>query len=402
MKGKHILLGITGGIAAYKSASLCRLLIKSGATVQVIMSQAATEFITPLTLETLSGRPVQLEMFNRPHHKVAHIELGDHADLLIVAPATADYLARAAGGRASDLISAVTLAYTGPVLAAPAMNTNMWNNPATRRNMEILTGRHGWTMVSPESGDLACGWVGPGRMAEPETIVERARDFFDADLGGRHIIVTAGPTIEDIDPVRFISNRSSGKMGYAIAKAAAQRGAEVTLVFGPNPQPTLPSVRSVPIRSARQMYEAVHDVAPDADAVIMAAAVADYRPQSYSSQKMKKQRGETDRSLTLVQNPDILKSLADRFGDEKRPLRVGFALETDALHRRAQEKLAQKGAHLIVANLAEDGLEGDSNRALILDDGGGAIDTGVISKQALAEKILDKIRDYVIISEVRK
>lgn len=402
MKGRHILLGITGGIAAYKAVPLCRLLIKAGATVQVIMSRAATEFITPLTLETLSGRPVQLEMFNRPQHKVAHVDLADNADLFIIAPATADYLARAANGRASDLISAVTLAYSGLVLAAPAMNTNMWNNPATKRNMRTLTELHGWKTVLPESGDLACGWVGPGRMAEPETIVDKAKSLFSADLEGQHILVTAGPTVEDIDPVRFISNRSSGKMGYAIAEEAARRGASVTLITGPVQLPKPPFVHQIPVRSALEMSEAVHQAAPQADVIIMAAAVADFRPDSYSHQKMKKERNETERTLCLVQNPDILKSLADRFGGAKKPLLVGFALETDDLLQGAGEKLATKGAHLIVANLAKDGLERNDNHAIILDDHGQTVDTGLVSKPKLATKILDTVRDYAMMRDVKK
>jgi phosphopantothenoylcysteine decarboxylase / phosphopantothenate---cysteine ligase len=391
MRNRQILLGVTGGIAAYKSAELCRLLIKSGATVQVIMSEAACRFITPLTLETLSGRPVQVKMFERPNQKVAHIDLAETADLFIIAPATADYLARSAAGRAEDLISAVTLAFDGPILAAPAMNSNMWRNPATQRNIRTLVSEHGWQLVSPETGELACGWTGPGRMAEPAVILTRAAACFKGDLKDKHILVTAGPTVEDIDPVRFLSNRSTGRMGYAVAGAARARGAEVSLVSGPTPLSAPAGVRPVFVRSALEMEAEVNRLAERSDAIVMAAAVADFRPVERSEEKMKKARDEQTRSLSLVRNPDILAGLGRRFADQGSPVLVGFALETGELISRAEEKLKTKRANLIVANLAKDGFGGDDNRVLLLDDQGNKIDTGILSKDALADLILDEI-----------
>ncbi len=391
MKDKLILLGITGGIAAYKSAELCRLFVKAGAAVQVVMSESACEFITPLTLETLSGRPVHVRMFDRPTSKVTHIDVGAEADLLVIAPATADYLARSASGRASDLISAVTLAFDGPVLAAPAMNTNMWRNPATQRNIETLERRHGWRMVSPGTGELACGWTGPGRMAEPREIFEATAAVFQRDLDGKNIVVTAGPTVEDIDPVRYLSNRSSGKMGYAIAREAAARGASVTLISGPTALPCPPHVSRIDIRSARELESALSKAAGSSDAVIMAAAVADFRPDIESREKLKKQANAPQRTLTLVQNPDILKGLGERFGKSGKPLLVGFALETSDLVEAATKKLASKGANIIVGNLAADGIGGDTNSAVIVDDTGGRENTGSLSKTELAKRILDKV-----------
>ena len=395
MEGKHILLGVTGGIAAYKSAELCRRFIKAGAVVQVIMSEAACRFITPLTLETLSGHPVQVAMFDRNTPDVVHIELADNADLFVIAPATADYLARAATGRAEDLISAVTLAFDGPILAAPAMNTNMWNNPATKRNLCTLETEHGWRMVAPESGELACGWTGPGRMAEPETIFRAVKDCFNTDLNGIAILVTAGPTVEDIDPVRYLSNRSTGKMGYAVARAAASRGADVTLISGPTTLASPAGVRCIDVRSALEMETAVQEAAAGSDAVIMAAAVADFRPERVLSHKEKKTATEMTRTLTLVRNPDILAGLGKRFDGQPKPVLVGFALETDDLAKNAAVKLQEKKADLIVANLASDGFGGDDNRALILDKEGTLTDTGAVTKTALSHRILDIIKERI-------
>jgi phosphopantothenoylcysteine decarboxylase / phosphopantothenate---cysteine ligase len=390
LKNKEILLGITGGIAAYKSAELTRLFIKAGAHVQVVMSQAACEFITPLTLETLSNRPVHSKMFGRGTRGVEHIELAtDGTEVFVIAPATADFLARSAQGRASDLISAVTLAFKNPVLVAPAMNTNMWENPATVRNLATLKQEHGWHFVSPGSGELACGWSGPGRMAEPSEILAATESLFNKDLSGRSIIVTAGPTVEDIDPVRFLSNRSSGKMGYAIAHAAAVRGADVTLVTGPTALPSLEGLNCVPVRSALEMEAAVEKHAKNSDAIIMAAAVADFRPATVANHKLKKQKGETDRSIKLVRNPDILAGLGSKFKDSALPILVGFALETENLASSARAKLSAKGASLVVANLAEHGFAGENNQALLVDDRGLEEETGRLTKHELAMRILD-------------
>jgi phosphopantothenoylcysteine decarboxylase/phosphopantothenate--cysteine ligase len=388
---RQILLGITGGIAAYKSAELCRLFVKAGAEVQVVMSRAACEFITPLTLETLSGRPVPVEMFERRVGKVQHIDLAGGAEIMVVAPATADYLARAAQGRASDLISAVTLAFDGPIVAAPAMNTGMWNNPATRRNIETLSQLHGWQFAQPGTGDLACGWSGPGRMAEPAEILAAVAGTLRHDLAGRRIMVTAGPTVEDLDPVRFLGNRSTGRTGYAIAEAAARRGAEVILVSGPTALAPPAGVELVPVRSAIEMEQAVAPRAADCDGIVMTAAVADYRPAERSEHKLKKGAPDERRVLELVRNPDILAGLGQRFADGGGPVLVGFALETRDLEAAARRKLDSKGANLIVANLAADGFGGDDTRAVILGDDGSATETGPISKRALADAILDQL-----------
>ena len=394
MNGRKILLGITGGIAAYKSAHLCRLLVKDGGDVRVIMSESACEFITPLTMETLSGKPVPVKMFGRTAGPLEHIDLPAKADIMIIAPATADYLARCAAGRACDLISSVTLAFTGPVLFAPAMNTNMWNNPATQRNVLTLTEKHGWHIVQPSSGDLACGWTGPGRMAEPEEILDAARALFRRDLHGHRVLVTAGPTVEDLDPVRFLSNRSTGRMGYAIAIAAARRGADVVLVSGPTSLPCPFGVQRVDVRSALEMERAVKEEAGSCDAVIMSAAVADYRPKEVMEQKIKKEHEGDTRVLQLVRNPDILADQGARFAKRSRPVLVGFALETQNIVDSAREKLSRKGAHIIVANLASDGLGGDDTRATIVDDKERTFDTGPLTKIELADKILDLVLEY--------
>ena len=394
MKNRKILLGITGGIAAYKSAHLCRLFVKDGADVRVVMSEAACEFITPLTMETLCGKPVPVKMFGRTAGPLEHIDLPDEAEIMVVAPATADYLARCAAGRACDLISSVTLAFTGPVLFAPAMNTNMWNNPATARNVLTLTEEHGWHIVQPPSGDLACGWTGPGRMAEPQEILDAARALFRRDLHEHRVLVTAGPTVEDLDPVRFLSNRSTGRMGYAIAFAAARRGADVILVSGPTALPCPAGVQRVDVRSALEMENAVNEEAGACDAVIMSAAVADYRPEQVMEHKIKKEHEGDTRVLQLVRNPDILAGLSARFAKKNRPVLVGFALETQDVIESARAKLRRKGAHIIVANLAADGLGGDDTRATIVDDQERMFDTGPLTKIKLADKILDQVLEY--------
>lgn len=390
MNGKKILLGITGGIAAYKSAELCRLFVKAGASVQVVMTRAACEFITPLTLSTLSGNKVHTEMFESGGGGVRHIEDGAAADLLVIAPCTADFLARAAGGRAEDLLSAVTLAFDGTVLAAPAMNSNMWKNPAVQRNRKLLEDTHGWRMAAPGIGELACGWTGPGRMAEPSEIFEAAAACFHQDWEGKHVLVTAGPTVEDMDPVRFISNRSSGKMGYAVAAAAAERGATVTLISGPVALPCPRGVTRVFVRSALEMEQAVATIADTCDVIVMAAAVADFRPAKTAAQKMKKAAGETERTVQLVANPDILKGLGERFRGRERPLLVGFAVETENLLEAAKKKLSEKGAAMIVANLAADGFEGDDNKVLVVEKDGYQ-SLGPLSKAALGRALIERI-----------
>lgn len=391
MHGRRILLGVTGGIAAYKAAELCRVLVRAGADVRVVMSEAACEFISPLTMETLSGKPVPVRMFGRTAGALEHVDVASEAELMVVAPATADYLARCASGRASDLISSVTLAFAGPVIAAPAMNVNMWNNPATRRNVALLEREHGWRIVGPGEGELACGTVGAGRMADPGAIVAAVEAVLRGDLAGRSVVVAAGPTEEELDPVRFISNRSSGRMGYAVASAARRRGARVTLVSGPTALEPPAGVEVVRVRSAVEMGRAVNAAAGDADAVVMAAAVADFRPAERSERKIKKEDGGERRVIELVRNPDILAGLGARFGDAKRPVRVGFALETEDLVPAARTKLAAKRAHLVVGNLAADGLGGEDDVAVLVDDAGLKKETGRIAKAALADLILDWI-----------
>jgi phosphopantothenoylcysteine decarboxylase / phosphopantothenate---cysteine ligase len=402
MQAINILLGVTGGIAAYKSAELCRLFVKAGASVQVVMSEAATEFITPLTFQTLSGKPVHVSMFGRVESGVEHIDLATAAELLVIAPATADYLARAATGRASDLLSSVTLAFTRSVLAAPAMNTGMWDNPATQANLETLAGRHGWHFVSPGVGELACGTTGKGRMAEPEQIFAAAQQLLHRDMAGRQLLITAGPTVEDLDPVRFLSNRSSGKMGYAIARAAARRGATVTLVSGPTALPCPPGVERVQVRSALDMESAVRSRAPSSDCVVMTAAVADFRPAEVAPHKLKKTDSENERVLRLVRNPDILAGLGQDYADRGRPLLVGFAVETENLLEAAKSKLRAKRAQLLVANLASDGFGTDTNRAYILDDRGQAHATGAVTKDALANQLCDAIVERLALSSLPK
>jgi phosphopantothenoylcysteine decarboxylase / phosphopantothenate---cysteine ligase len=388
MQGRKILLGVTGGIAAYKAAELCRRLVKAGADVRVVMSEAACEFITPLTMETLSGKPVPVKMFGRTAGALEHIELPNDAELLVVAPATADYLARCAHGRASDLISSITLAFPGPVVAAPAMNVNMWSNPATRRNVATLEREHGWRIVPPGHGELACGAVGDGRMAELDAILAAVDAALLSDLAGVRVVVAAGPTEEAIDPVRFISNRSSGRMGYAIAAAACLRGATVTLVTGPTALETPRAATVVRVRTALEMERAVSAAAEGADAIVMAAAVADFRPARPSATKIKKADGATP-AIDLVQNPDILAGLGARFAGAKRPVRIGFALETGELVAASRSKLAAKGAQLIVGNLADDALGGEENTAVLVDDAGLERHTGRLQKRALADLILD-------------
>ena len=389
LEGKKILLGITGGIAAYKSAELCRRFVKAGASVQVVMTRAACEFITPLTLSTLSGKPVHSEMFGeRSGGEVVHIADGEGADLLVVAPCTADFLARAATGRAEDLLSSITLAFDGQVLVAPAMNSNMWKNPAVQRNLSVLTTAHGWRTVSPGTGELACGWTGPGRMAEPEEIFVASETLFRADYRGKRVLITAGPTVEDLDPVRFISNRSSGKMGYAVAAAASERGADVILVSGPTALPCPHGATRIDVRSALEMEKAVLENIEGCDAAIMAAAVADFRPEALSDRKLKKKPGETERVVRLVPNPDILAGLGVRFAGCERPFLVGFAVETENLESAALAKLEKKGARMIVANLASDGFDGDDNKVVVVEREGRQ-PLGPASKKQLAHNILD-------------
>ncbi len=400
LEGRRVVLGITGGIAAYKGAELCRLLIKAGATVRVVMTDAATRFITPLTLQTLSGAPVATDLFDPTAEasEIGHIKLADEAELLIIAPATADAIARMAAGMANDLLTAVVLATRAPVLLAPAMNVNMWENPLTQANLARLLGPEGAgriTTVGPDRGELACGWVGAGRLIEPAEILAEAIRLLGAspppsdDLPARRVVVTAGPTREPVDDVRFIGNRSSGKMGAALAAAALARGATVTLIAGPG-TPAVAGVRRVDFETAAELEQALTAAAVDADVVVMAAAVADFRPAHRAPGKLSRRSGEL--ALVLAPVPDLLAGLAEARRDG-RPYLVGFAAETAggaALTGRAAAKLGDKGCDAIVANDVSApgiGFDADDNAVTVLFAGGEQVELGRASKRAIAERL---------------
>jgi phosphopantothenoylcysteine decarboxylase/phosphopantothenate--cysteine ligase len=392
LKGKVIILGVTGGIAAYKAVELLRLLTKAGATVHVIMTRAAQEFVTPLTFQTLSMNPVTTDLFNLiSEREIGHIALADRADLVIIAPATANMIGKIAGGIADDMLSTTVMATKAPVLVAPAMNVNMYENPCYRENEEKLR-RLGYLIVAPASGLLACGWEGQGKLQEPAIIFAEAEAVLTAkDLAGERIIITAGPTREEIDPVRFISNHSSGKMGYALARAAGMRGADVTLITGPTCREIPWGVTAVRVTTALEMREAVMTRLAASTVVIKAAAVADYRPDARSEQKIKK--GAAAMTIPLVKNPDILAELG-RQGDGQRIL-VGFAAETGDLMENAAKKLAEKNIHLIVANDVSQpgaGFNVDTNIARLIFRDGRVEELPLMAKAELADVILDRVR----------
>ncbi len=390
LKDKQVILGVTGGIAAYKAVELLRLLTKAGADVHVIMTRSAQEFIAPLTFQTLSANPVHTELFNLiAEREIGHIALADRADLFIIAPATANVIGKIAAGIADDMLTTTVMATKAPVLIAPAMNVNMFTNPIYRDNEDKLR-HYGYLFVPPETGALACGWEGEGKLAAPESIFEAAvAALSPKDLLGQTVMVTAGPTREEIDPVRFISNHSSGKMGYALAKGAQRRGARVILVSGPVNLPPPYGVEIVHVESAREMQAAVMERAGDCTAIIKAAAVADYRPRERSGEKIKKKDAEL--SLELVKTPDILAGLGAL---EKGPLLVGFAAETGNLDEFAARKLKEKNADIIVANdvsQPDAGFNVDTNRARLLFRDGRNLEYPLMSKEALAAVILDHI-----------
>ena len=384
----RVLLGMTGGIAAYKAAELVRRLRDAGAEVRVVMTESAGRFVTALTFQALSGNPVRSSLWDEgAEAAMGHIELARWAEEVLIAPASADTIARLAQGRADDLLSTLVLASSAPLSVAPAMNQQMWAHPATRANIDLLRQR-GVRVLGPASGSQACGDVGDGRMLEPDDIVQgllQARG--PRPLDGLSVLVSAGPTYEDIDPVRFIGNRSSGRMGFAIAAAAIQAGARVRLVAGPVSLPTPAGAERIDVRSARQMRDAVVACAADSDIFISAAAVGDYRPQTVSPAKLKKSGNAL--ALELVQNPDILAELAAM---PARPFLVGFAAETNDLEHYAREKLERKGLDLIAANQVgeELGFECSENALLLLWPGGrdelGKADKGVLAT-ALVERI---------------
>ena len=365
--GKRITLGVTGGIAAYKAAELVRLLIKQGASVQVVMTEAATRFVTPVTFQALSGKPVFTDLWNPSvANNMAHIDLSRDADALLIAPASADFLAKLANGLADDLLSTLTLARSCPLLVAPAMNLQMWKNPATQRNIATLLG-DGVAILGPASGDQACGEIGLGRMSEADEIVADLIAFFQPKvLAGKKLLLTAGPTFEAIDPVRGITNLSSGKMGFALARAAQEAGAQVTLVCGPVSQATPRGVTRIDVTSALEMHAAVMRCVAAQDVFVGVAAVADYRPSAAAEHKIKKD-GSGAPAIELIQNPDILAEVAAL---PTPPLCVGFAAETHNLAEYAQKKRIAKKIPLIVGNLINHGFGGDDNTLILFDEDG--------------------------------
>ena len=388
LQGKHIVLAVTGGIAAYKAATLASLLVQQGALVDVIMTEAAGAFIQPLTFAALTHRHVHTDIFAEWDDDASgHVSLAANADLLVVVPATAAALARLALGLADDLLGLVALATTAPLLLAPAMEHHMWHHPATQQHVETLRSR-GATIIPPERGRLASGATGDGRLASPETIFEaimtRLQD--SAVLAGKHIVVTAGGTREPIDPVRYIGNRSSGQMGYAIAAAAARAGARVTLISGPVTLDSPPGVAVIPVETAREMESEVHRAIPDADALVMAAAVSDYRVAQASDHKIKKEAGSSTLDLHLVQNPDILAGI-----DQPGLLKIGFAAETDDLLENAARKLASKRLDMLVANDAVATIGAPDSRAWLLFPGGRVDALPRMSKDDVALRIVDAL-----------
>lgn len=393
LKGKHIILGITGGIAAYKSASLVRLFIKAGAEVQVIMTPSAREFITPLTLSTLSGKPVITEFFTANTGQWnSHVDLGLWADVMIVAPATASTIAKMANGVADNMLVTTYLSAKAPVFVAPAMDLDMMAHPTTTRNLQLLES-YGNHIIQPAAGELASHLIGKGRMEEPENIFKAIDSFFtEKDLSGKKILITAGPTYERIDPVRFIGNFSTGKMGFAIADEASRRGAEVTVVAGPvSIAPQEKSVKVVKVESAREMCAECTKLFPNFDIAIMAAAVADYAPTVKADCKIKREHTET-MTIDLVSNPDIAATL----GEMKRPeqMLVGFALETNDEHKNALGKMQRKNLDMIVLNSLRDkgaGFGGDTNKITIFCNDGSEHDFELKSKSLAATDILNLI-----------
>lgn len=391
LRNKHILLGISGSIAAYKAAELARLLIKAGATVQVVMTQGATQFITPLTLFTLTGNEVYSEMFSGgPEVATAHIELARKADLVVIAPATARTIARIAQGMSDDLLSTTVIAADTPVVLAPAMNPQMYHHPAVQENLQKIASWPGYAVVPPNEGELACGEFGLGRLAQPEVILDFCSWHLEGgrqDLQGEQIIVTAGPTYEDMDPVRFLSNRSTGKMGYAIAHIAARRGAEVKLISSVQHLPIPPGCQHIQVRSADDLQEALQAHIHSSSGLIMSAAVADYKPAEVARLKIKKKEGPMQ--LELARNPDVLASLPSA----SHRIVIGFAAETNDLITNATRKMAKKNMDMIVANdvsQSDSGFGVDTNRVLLLSPDGTQNALPLLSKMQVAEEICNQ------------
>ena len=388
LRNKHIILAISGGIAAYKSAEIVRLLIKCGAQVQVVMTSGATEFITPLTLQALSGNPVHQHLLNpQAEAGMGHIQLARWADLLLIAPASASVMARLAQGQADDLLTTLCLATDAPVLLAPAMNQAMWRDQATQDNLQTLQARN-FQIHGPAVGEQACGDIGAGRMLEPsELLMALTAQFEQGLLDGKTVVITAGPTREAIDPVRYISNHSSGKMGYALAQAARDQGAKVILISGPTQLEAPEDITFLSVESAQDMLVASLNVGGDADYFIATAAVADYRPAKVSEQKLKKQNTDHGLTLELVQNPDILATMSKQ---HPHAIHVGFAAETQDLISHAQDKLERKGVHMIIANDVLNtniGFNSDNNQVSLVTSGG-VEDLPLLSKHQLARQLI--------------
>ena len=384
LTGKRILLGISGGIAAYKTAELVRALVRAGADVRVALTEAGARFVTPVTLQALSGQPVWSDLWDaRVPDNMGHIELSRDRELIVVAPASADFMAKVAHGLADDLLSTLCLARRCPLVLAPAMNVEMWENAATQANVQLLQA-HGVMLAGPAAGDQACGEVGMGRMLEPAQLLAEIENFFQPKLlAGKRVVVTAGPTEEPVDPVRVLTNTSSGKMGYAVARAAQEAGASVTLVSGPVALATPPGVTRIDVRTAAEMFEAVKKAVPASDMFVSVAAVSDYRVKNRAAQKLKKGNGGV--SLELEENPDILAWVAAL---PRPPFCIGFAAESEKLEQHAREKRAKKNIPLIAANLAADALGSDDNAITLYDERGGH-PLGRGPKLELARKLLE-------------
>ena len=390
LKGKTVLLGVTGGIAAYKAAALASALVKQHAAVEVVMTRNATEFITPLTFEQLTGRKVMVDTFDRNFvHQVEHISLAQRTDLVIIAPATANICGKLAHGLADDMLTTTVLACRCPKLIAPAMNTNMYENPVTQDNLNTLR-RYGWEVIAPASGRLACGAVGPGKLPEPETLLQYILRYLALphDLQGKRVLISAGPTQEALDPVRYLTNHSTGKMGYALARMAMLRGAEVTLVSGPVSIAPPPFVRLVPIVSAQDMFEAITTHAPQSDFIFMAAAVADYTPAQYADDKIKKHDG--DMQIPLKRTRDILGYLGEHRKDNQ--IICGFSMETRDMLENSRAKLQKKRVDMICANnlkVPGAGFGVDTNVITMITEGD-ITELPLLSKEETANAILDK------------
>lgn len=394
LHGKTIVLCVGGGIAAYKAPDVVRRLMAAGATVHVAMTKGAQAFVTPLTLQAVSRRPVATDLLDPGEDAtIGHIDLADRADLVLVAPATANLISRMAHGAADDIVTAVILATRAPVVVAPAMNSNMLAHPAVTANVEILRG-FGHRIVAPDRGELACGHEGEGRLPDADVLVAEARAALSSqDLAGATVLVSAGPTREPVDPVRVLTNRSSGRMGYAVAEAALRRGADVILVSGPTAIAPPRGARVIAVETAAQMHSAVRDQVTAADVVIMVAAVADYRPANPTKSKIKKVDDEDELLLRLEKTEDILGGLRATRGNR---ILVGFAAETDNVIENALAKLERKKLDLIVANdvsAEQVGFDVATNAATLLDRNGGRTDTGLIGKDELADMILDQVVD---------